>query len=164
MSANLSGYGFSVMELTTEKVLLFAMRHKSAIYNKSEKLNKILDFYEFYQDKLDKKTDKEILDILALDKKQYNEVLNDIEDWCSGLSGIGAIPSIVIAKETDIRVGYEFDNENEVVILYTSSPWDFNDAEKALKSKDDLKNILLPYMKELDIPEGSFDLYTIYYD
>lgn len=157
----ITGYGFSVEDLSPEKVLLFALKHKDAIKGRYEDLDKVLDFYDFYSDKLNEKTDEEILKIISSDKEQYSVVLEETEDWCSGMPGYGSIPATVISKETGVRVGYEADDNQEVVIFYSCMPWDMNEKEMELKSQDDLKNIMKKYMMELDIPEKYFGYYNL---
>ena len=52
----------------------------------------------------------------------------------------------------------EMDNDNEVVIFYSSMPWEFNDKEKML-TENSLKTLLKSYMDELEIPEEEYRFY-----
>lgn len=158
--STISGYGFSIKGIEAEKILLFAFKHRDAVNGLYEDLDKILSFYDFYEDVLKGKSDEEILNILSLDKNQYSLVLENTEDWCSGMPGFGSIPATVISKETGVRVGYECDDYNEVVLFYNCMPWEFNDVEKDL-TKDSLKELLLKYMEELNIPEIFYGYYNL---
>ncbi len=160
--SSISGYGFSVEDLEAEKVLLFAFKHRDAIKGLSESLDKCLAFYDFYEEQFKNKSDKEILKILSSDKSEFMNILDETEDDCSGMSGLGSIPASVISRETGIRVGYECGEDGEVILFYSCMPWELNDVEKEL-TQESLKELMFVYMSELGIPESSYHWYDIVY-
>lgn len=153
-----SGYGFSIENLTVERTLLFAIHHRSVLAGFNDSLDKILDFYEIYHKSLSKMKSKKLLKIFASEFTEYPLWFEEIEDKISGTPGYGAIIASTIYLETKIRVGFEMDNDNEVVIFYSSMPWEFNDKEKML-TENSLKTLLKSYMDELEIPEEEYRFY-----
>lgn len=132
------GYGFDVSSAGDAKLLAFIKNHKEALAEDPEFK---------WVDELPQSCD---------------EGGNFYEDLCEHADNVGDIIAYVIQKETGLGVyGPGLTDESEDCVLFGPCyPWEVNEAEKKLSSKDDVFEALRPYAEELGVEEtlGFLDL------
>lgn len=158
------GYGFPCTTIEAENFISFINKHQNAINelmiikhkqeSQVEQLSSLLTFCNTYAKHLDTEIDIEDL----------KEIFGDIEDVCCHLFNIIAL---IMYIETHIHFCFEQGDAEcdspEAILLPQGYPWNFGETECKLQSEDDLKAIILPYAKELGIPENDIDYLNIEY-
>lgn len=128
-----AGYVFYASD---EELKNFILNHKETIKTLTEG-DEILQYVENTPD----------------DKFNIKEDFFSYENQLSSDEGIYGIVTDVIWEEKRIGLEYYRGSDmdtNEYLIFPNQAPWHMSDAEKALKSPDDLKAIVQPYMDELN--------------
>lgn len=139
---HVNGSGFDVAEATPEAYKKFVLNHESSL-RCAFLWTSIDDFIRYL-----KETDMKKVSI------------DDIRDAWDGIAVAEPI-AIVIHQETDLHVASPgLSDEGEDYVLFgTLYPWHMTERERKLTSYEELKEILMPYAKELGVPyEDDADL------
>ena len=148
------GFGFEVDNIKTLDLVTFMTNHKRTLCESIR--------------------EREMFDVLHNTEDgifSYNFAQDFFEEWdyecdVSGQSGLGAIISNVISRETGVRVEYQMGQSDcgsvPSVLLVETSPWNYNEKEKNL-TINSLTELLLPYVLELGLSKKDIDFLSIEY-
>lgn len=135
-------YGFGIylnQPISDEVWAAFITNHREAFETKNEvNLPEIEGFFDWWRDF----------------GKYLNEYFREYSCECSGNTGIGAVLSNIMSRETGIRLGFYTGEGNEFpsIMFVEDYPWRLNKIEREL-TEQVLSDIMIPYFKELGLTD-----------
>ena len=166
-SDHVRGYGLALDTVKAGPVITFCRNHSEAFakYIYADDLTRVFEEIEQTRaedgayDTADPEEHQPHSEYYAYDIDLIREQCND--------GTVADVVACIIREETGVSfysygpADYSRCEEQQDVVLFTAEyPWEMTEADKCLKSEQDVFNVLKPYAEELEIPDmtGHYDL------
>ena len=150
------GFGFLTNNLDEKKLLNFVRNHENTIINNTKPNDPMRGLVEYAKTHTD----------IDCDLLTFSAMFCEIVSENTRVYHHEAIIANVIYYETGIRFGYYgFDDGCLSAVLFESAfPWELNDIEKTITTREQMFNILRKYTDELFDTPITITTLTLYFN